>query len=87
MGTSEERAAYDRQLKYLADTIARLESEMPSGEELAYLRNRKEADERAAWAWRVIKQYAPWVASAASAIGVAAWYVLTHTITVNTSAK
>jgi hypothetical protein len=82
MNIDEERAAYEAQLNYLSTVIQRLEESMPSSEEMAYLRNRKLADERAGWAWHMVKAYAPWIATAGTAIGGALWWLLTHTVTV-----
>jgi len=62
--------------------LAEMERRMPSEEELAYIRQRKVADERASWAWQTLKMYAPVVGPILTAIGVAIWWLLTHSITI-----
>ena len=67
---------------YLAAQIAKLEAAALTPEELTYLRKRKEQDERAAWAWQVIRTHAPWLLAIGSALGSAAYWFLTHTISI-----
>jgi len=67
---------------YLAAQLAKLEAAMPTPEELAYLRRRKEQDERAAWALQVIRSNAPWLIGIGTAIGSAVYWFLTHTISI-----
>jgi hypothetical protein len=62
----------------MAQEILALRRRIPTDEEMAYLRNRKEADERAAWAWRMLRTYVPWVASIGTALGTAAYWLVTH---------
>jgi len=62
----------------LVRQIVCLEARLPSAEELAYLRNRKAADERAAWAWKMLRIYVPWVASVVSVLGTAAYWIVTN---------
>lgn len=83
-GTEDEAvaAALSRQIEYLAGEISRLEARVPTAEEAEYLRRRKLDDDRASWAWHTIKTHAPWVGSLLGAVGVLAWWVLTHTINV-----
>lgn len=66
----------------LVEHIASLEARLPSTEELAYLRNRKQADDNAAWLWRVTKANAPWIAVVASGLGTLLYWLVTHTITI-----
>lgn len=60
----------------LVAQIASLEARIPSKEELAYLRNRKEADERAAWAWQMVRKYAPWVTTVTGVLGSGAYWLV-----------
>lgn len=62
----------------MAQEILALRRRVPTDEEMAYLRNRKEADERAAWAWRMLRTYVPWVTSIGAALGTAAYWFVTH---------
>lgn len=62
----------------LAAELLAMRRRLPSDEEMAYLRNRKEADERAAWAWKMIRTYVPWLASIGTALGTAAYWLVTH---------
>lgn len=83
-GTEDEAvaAALARQVEYLAAELSRLEARLPTAEEAEYLRRRKLDDDRASWAWHVIKTHAPWVTTVLGALGLGAWWVLTHTISV-----
>ena len=62
--------------------IAILDARLPTPAEMAYLRERKAADENAAWLWRTIKTHAPWVSVVLSMFGTAAWWLSTHVITI-----
>ena len=46
------------------------------------MREKKRADENAAWMWRMAKTHAPWITVVASMIGSGVYWVLTHTITI-----
>ena len=58
--------------------IASLESRVPSSEELAYLRNRKMADERASWAWQWLRTNVPIITAVCGAFGAALYWAITH---------
>lgn len=58
--------------------IAAIDARMPSIEELAYLRNRKLADERASWAWQWLRTNVPILAAVCGAMGAAAYWAVTH---------
>ena len=66
----------------LMEQIAGLSERLPTNAEMAYLRERKAADENAAWLWRTIKTHAPWVSVVASMIGTALWWLSAHVITI-----
>lgn len=67
-----------RENDFLASAIAALEAKLPDAEDLAYLRTRRLADDRAAWAWKTIRLYMPWVTAVVSTAGAAAYWVATH---------
>lgn len=67
-----------RERDALMAQIAALEDRLPSPEELAYLRNKKEGDERAAWAWRMLRTYVPWATALCGAVGSAAYWLVSH---------
>lgn len=69
----------------LANQIESLENRVPTAAEIAYLRERKAADENAAWLWRMIKAHAPWVSVVASMAATALWWLSTHIITVGSA--
>ena len=71
----------------LVEQIASLEARLPSAEELAYLRNRKAADDNAAWLWRSIKKHAPWVSIVGGAFSSILYWLVTHTVTITTGEK
>lgn len=75
-------ARLQRENDGLANMIASLEARMPTEEDMAYLRNRRELDERSAWVWQVIRQHAPWLLAIGSAFGTAIYWFLTHTVTI-----
>lgn len=58
--------------------IASLDARMPSAEEMAYMRNRKLADERASWAWQWLRVNVPIIAGLCSALGAAAYWAANH---------
>lgn len=58
--------------------IASLETRVPSTEELAYLRNRKMADERASWAWQWLRTNVPIITAVCGAFGAALYWAITH---------
>ena len=66
----------------LVSMVAALEKRLPTDEELAYLRNRKAADDNAAWLWKTIKAHAPWAVVVCSALTSAIYWLATHTITI-----
>lgn len=70
----------DDQEACVAEIVAQMRAQLPTPEELQYLRDRKLADERAAWAWQQIRKHAPWVAVVASMVGTGVAYLLTHSI-------
>lgn len=67
---------------YLASVIAGLEKRLPTDEELAYLRNRKEQDDHAAWVVKVIKANAPWLMALLSMAGTLTYWLLTHSVSI-----
>lgn len=71
-------AGLQREKDALMAQIASLEDRLPSSEELAYLRNKKEGDERAAWAWRMLRTYVPWATAVCGALGSAAYWLVSH---------
>ena len=79
---TDPAARLQRENDHLASALAALEARMPTDEEVAYLRNRREQDERSAWVWQVIRQHAPWVLGIGSALGTVLYWFLTHTITI-----
>ena len=62
----------------LVEQIASLESRLPSAEELAYLRNRKLADERATWAWRWLRSNVPIITAVCGGFAGAIYWLATH---------
>lgn len=66
----------------LAAALASLEERVPTSEDLAYLRNRREQDERASWAWHVIRKHAPWIAGLTTALGSGLYWLLTHNVNI-----
>ena len=74
-------AAFDglqRENDSLTAQIASLEARTLTPEELAYLRNKKESDERASWAWKTLRTYAPWVTAVCSAVGTAVYWLVSN---------
>jgi hypothetical protein len=78
MNVEEEKRQVMSQIDYLEKALSLAESRMLSEEEIAYVRNRKQADEHATWAWQQIKTYAPWVVSVVGAVGSGAYWLVTH---------
>lgn len=76
---TDPAAALDEALRendVLAAAIAELQESALTAEERAYVRNRKEADDRASWAWQMLRTYVPWVTAICGALGSAAyWFV------------
>lgn len=58
--------------------IASLEARMPTDEEVAYLRNRKLADERASWAWQWLRANVPIISAVCGAFAAAIYWIATH---------
>ena len=79
---TDPAARLQRENDHLAAALSSLEDRMPSPEELAYLRNSKEAAERSAWVIKLIRSNAPWLFVLLSASGSGLYWVLTHTITI-----
>lgn len=71
-------AELQRENDALMAQIASLEARVPSSEELAYLRNRKLADERASWAWQWLRTNVPVITAVCGALGAALYWALTH---------
>ena len=71
-----------RENDYLADVIAEMEKRVPSAEEMAYLRNRKEQDEHAAWVIKLLRANAGWIFVLLGVIGSAVYWFFTHTISI-----
>lgn len=79
----------DKQIDYVARMIERIESQVPSAEDLAYLRRKREEDEHIGHVKRYLREHWPrlaFAASVAAAIvtGVVkglAWFA-THRITI-----
>lgn len=70
--------ATERQIEYLMRHIERLERQMPSEEDMAYLRRKKQEDEHVTYLWALTKRHAPWVAAVAAMLSWAVTYILTH---------
>lgn len=64
MSPDDERRILNDQLDYLSEKIAALEEQMPSPEELAFLKNEKVSRERAVWAWKKIRDAWPFMTGA-----------------------
>ena len=71
-------AELHRENDALMAQIAAIDARMPSTEELAYLRNRKLADERASWAWQWLRTNVPIIAAVCTALGAAAYWLANH---------
>lgn len=67
---------------YLAAELTRLEAKLPTDEELAYLRNRKEADEHAMWLVKQIRAHAPWVMVVLGSLGSATYFLMTNAVSI-----
>lgn len=79
---TDPAARLQRENDHLANALASLEERMPTAEDMAYLRNRREQDERSAWVWQVIRQHAPWLLGVGSALGTVVYWFLTHTVSI-----
>lgn len=80
---TDPAAALDEALREndaLAAAIAELQAHALSPEEHAYLRNKKAADDNAAWLFQMVRRHAPWVVVLCSMFGSAVYWVATHTI-------
>ena len=78
---TDPAAALDEALRendVLAAAIAELQASALTPDEVAYIRNKKEADDRAAWAWRMIRLYVPWATAVCGALGSGAYWLVTH---------
>lgn len=78
---TDPAAALDEALRendVLAMAISELQANALSAEERAYLRNRKESDERASWAWQILRTYTPWVTAACGALGSLAYWLVSN---------
>lgn len=71
-------AELQRENDALMAQIASLEARTPSSEELAYLRNRKLADERASWAWQWLRTNVPIITAVCGALGAGSYWLITH---------
>lgn len=88
MGDLQERSGRPSQLDpmetlqrendALASMLGSLEKRIPSAEELAYLRERKLADDRASWAWSWLRQNMPAIFIVASTIGSGIYWAISH---------
>ena len=65
-----------RENDVLARAIAELQANALTPEEHAYIRNKKESDERASWAWKMLRTYAPWVTAVCSALGTFVYWLI-----------
>lgn len=77
-----DNAEMRKENEYLLMEIEDLRRRVPTDDELAFLRAKKEADDNAAWLWRMVKAYAPWVSVVASLIGSGLYWLATHTIVI-----
>jgi hypothetical protein len=68
----------ERQLAYFLDQMDLLKQQIPSAEDLAYLRRKREEDQHMTWIWAMTKKHFPWVAAVITVGGSAIVYVLTH---------
>lgn len=74
--------ATQREIDYLVNQLSILEKQIPTAEDLAYLRRKREEDDRVAWLVEKFKRWFPTAALVCSAIGGAVWWLLTNSITV-----
>ena len=78
---TDPAAALDEALREndaLAAAIAELQRNALTSEEHAYIVNKKEADERASWAWKMLRTYAPWATAVCSAAGALAYWLVSN---------
>lgn len=78
-------AAAMRENDYLAQVVTDLEQRVPTSEEMAYLRNRMEMDEHAAWVVKVLRANAGWVFVLLGLVGSAIYWAFTHSISIKGS--
>lgn len=71
------------QAEYILAEIGRLQSILPTPDEMVYLRQRKLDDERATWAWQQVRKHAPWVAGLASALSAVVVFLASHNFTIS----
>jgi len=85
-----DNAEMRRENQFMAHEIGEMHREMeelrkrlPTPEEVEFLREKKRADENAAWMWRMVKTHAPWVSVIGTMIGSGIYWLATHTITIS----
>ncbi|MEY5098596.1 MAG: hypothetical protein RJA36_1315 [Pseudomonadota bacterium] len=84
MVVTDPTAAVEELLKEnraLSDALAELQARMPNDEDLAFLHNLRIEREHAAWVWKLIRNYAPWVTAVCGTVGSAVYWFL-HTFQV-----
>jgi hypothetical protein len=69
-------ANQQRHIREMQEAIEALRKQMPTPEELAYLRQRKTADERVAWLLDSCKKHLPWFVPVLSFGGGLAYWVI-----------
>lgn len=77
-----EISRLDNELVVLRKLIANLTAHMLTPKEVIYVRDSKIANDHATWAWQKIRTHMRIVSIIGTALGVAAWWILTHTITI-----
>jgi hypothetical protein len=68
----------ERQLEYFLRQIDLLQEQIPSAEDLAFLKMAREEKEHMSWIWAQTKKHFPWVAAVVTIGGSFIVYVLTH---------
>jgi hypothetical protein len=68
----------ERQLEYFLKQMDILKAQIPSAEDLAFLKTAREEKEHMTWIWAQTKKHFPWVAAVITVGGSAIVYVLTH---------
>ena len=76
--TDEELARLVDNSEAMAQEILAMRLRVLTPEEMAYVRNRKLADERAGWAWQWLRANVPWIAGCVSAFGAAVYWFATN---------
>lgn len=86
LSTDPERLAEHmaRENDVIAKLLGEIEARTLSHDEVAYLRSRKLADERASWLLRELKVHLPWIFPVCAALVTAIWWLATHSINVQT---